>query len=439
MTRFVFCIVSFVSLTPALAVPIGYFDSVSVTSVYGWACDTADFTQFVTIKLYATMTPGTGDCHFQGADYVCFIGSGAADQQREPAVGAQCGGYSQHGFNISTPGYVVDGAGTYRIYAYAYAPTYLLPGSPLSLTSSLQSTTYLWTQPTIGPSDIDSHILVVRPSGCGPSSPLTQGQTYVVFNFNNCTTSVNPITWAVGDFTDFYPPLPVSNYQRGVSNSWYGSEAVQMQADVIGIHNHPESAGPQIGLNTMAIAYTQPDWIRPWAVTTRNRLRYSGLFTTPRAAITSPTDGVYWGLVLKFNDINIPSNAVWVDVGIFDFQSPGSFYDFAAIDSNTGLPILSSFVGGSSRFVTAVGNSWPSTPSTWTGWRFYAFDIHGDQFAYALRYMNAQLHLNYSTNPADYVLNHLNVTDEIYFASTITSAWESAAFKSMLLQFLVFQ
>jgi uncharacterized repeat protein (TIGR01451 family) len=88
--------------------PIGYLDgAVSCEVIEGWACDADNFNQALDIHLYDGPA-GSGR----------FIGSFKADQPREAAIGAQCGGNSSHSFLANIPTWLKDGQ-VHDIYGYA--------------------------------------------------------------------------------------------------------------------------------------------------------------------------------------------------------------------------------------------------------------------------------------------------------------------------------
>ncbi len=88
--------------------PKGYHDSSTCTLTYGWACDTDNYNQAIDIHFYKDGPAGTGT----------FIGSANANLPREAAVGAECGGNSDHGFTFNTPDSLKDGV-SHTIYVYA--------------------------------------------------------------------------------------------------------------------------------------------------------------------------------------------------------------------------------------------------------------------------------------------------------------------------------
>jgi len=96
-------------------------------SSWGWSCDEDDYDTPLSIHIYKDGKAGSGGT---------FIASGIASGSR-PDVGGQCGGTTNHGFNITT----LDSfpAGTYSIYAYGInigstGSNKILSGSPKTVT-----------------------------------------------------------------------------------------------------------------------------------------------------------------------------------------------------------------------------------------------------------------------------------------------------------------
>jgi hypothetical protein len=106
------------------ASPKGFHDASDCSSSRGWACDADDYSKALEIRAYSGGPAGKG----------VLVGTAAAALQREAAVGAECGGFSAHGFNFPTPASLKDGK-AHPLYIYAVniggtKPDTLLAGSP---------------------------------------------------------------------------------------------------------------------------------------------------------------------------------------------------------------------------------------------------------------------------------------------------------------------
>lgn len=102
--------------------PYGWHDSASCTENLGWACDSSDYNAALDVHFYEGAT---------------FLGAVTANQTREPAVGAACGGNPNHGFTWPTPASLKDN-NPHSITAYAINTPVgnnpQLSGSPKSIT-----------------------------------------------------------------------------------------------------------------------------------------------------------------------------------------------------------------------------------------------------------------------------------------------------------------
>ena len=124
--------------------PKGWLDAVDCNSFRGWTCDPDNYAAAIDVHFYKDGPAGTGT----------FIGSTTANQPREQAVGAECGGYTNHGFVFNTPASVKDGL-SHTIYAYAInipsGPNPQLSGSPKTLAPCTTTTTSSSTTTTTIP------------------------------------------------------------------------------------------------------------------------------------------------------------------------------------------------------------------------------------------------------------------------------------------------
>jgi hypothetical protein len=83
----------------------GILETATCESIRGWACDPDDYGQKIPVELLAV----DGNINY---------GSTVANQRRELAIAAQCGGNLWHGFVLATPASLKDGQ-THRIYVRA--------------------------------------------------------------------------------------------------------------------------------------------------------------------------------------------------------------------------------------------------------------------------------------------------------------------------------
>lgn len=114
--------------------PKGWLDRADCNSISGWTCDADNYSQPLNVHLYkdGPADSGTG-----------ITGDITANQSRESAVGAECGGNSNHGFSYDTPNSLKDGL-THFIYAYGIniggGNNSLLSGSPKTINCGTSGT-----------------------------------------------------------------------------------------------------------------------------------------------------------------------------------------------------------------------------------------------------------------------------------------------------------
>ena len=80
--------------------PKGYFDSITCTELYGWACDPNDPNKNIELHVYNTGYPGAANAE--------FIGSYKTQSESEKAINDICGGGNTHRFRIPIPQNLLD-------------------------------------------------------------------------------------------------------------------------------------------------------------------------------------------------------------------------------------------------------------------------------------------------------------------------------------------
>ncbi|MBI3332439.1 DUF11 domain-containing protein, partial [Candidatus Peregrinibacteria bacterium] len=97
-----------VQCAPSNQPPIGHLDGSNCEVLIGWACDADNFAGPIDVHLYNGPAGQGGQ----------IVGSITANAPREAAVGQQCGGNVNHGFNFPVPASLKDGQ-PHQIFAYA--------------------------------------------------------------------------------------------------------------------------------------------------------------------------------------------------------------------------------------------------------------------------------------------------------------------------------
>lgn len=118
------------STAQSLVAPKGYFDGANATHLWGWTCDSDDYSRSLGIHFYVDGPAG-------GGTGGTFIGSTVANLSR-PDVAGVCAGTTMHGFDVPTSPLLCNGR-PHTIYAYAIdpggaGPNPLLTWGPRTLT-----------------------------------------------------------------------------------------------------------------------------------------------------------------------------------------------------------------------------------------------------------------------------------------------------------------
>jgi len=126
--------------------------------------------------------------------YRAFVGSTTANQQREQAVGNECGGYRNHGFAFNTPNSVKDGK-QHTIYAYAMntpaGESFQLLGSPKTITCATPTTTS-----TTSTTQTTSSTTTSTPATTTQATEISITSTTTQTNFT--LPKINPLLIIVG-------------------------------------------------------------------------------------------------------------------------------------------------------------------------------------------------------------------------------------------------
>lgn len=118
-----------VSIVTTNQAPLGAVESISGSTITGWACDPDQPTQSVQVHFYADHTWDGGT----------ILGGATASQPSEPSINIACGGGTAHRFSFTVPTAEKSriGPGTHPVYSYAIdlagGANPLLSGSPKQL------------------------------------------------------------------------------------------------------------------------------------------------------------------------------------------------------------------------------------------------------------------------------------------------------------------
>jgi uncharacterized repeat protein (TIGR01451 family) len=173
--------------------PVGFYDgSGSCQVMSGWACDSDDYSKALTIHIY--------DGPAGGPASKLLTSSLVADQPREAAVGANCGGYNNHGFSFPIPDSLRNKQ-DHDIYAYAInvgaGDNSFLGHSVLNCgpAPTQSNVTVKKTAPaTTRPGQSLSYLITATNNGPGPASNVVVKESIpagLVYNMSVSSTSVS--------------------------------------------------------------------------------------------------------------------------------------------------------------------------------------------------------------------------------------------------------
>ncbi len=230
----------------------------------------------------------------------------------------------------------------------------------------------------------------------------------------------DPITWAVGDFTGFYPTGRVSDYQRGVNNGWYGSQAVQYQNGTFGIELHSDSIIPllyaQIDPIILDYEYDKTNPPHPFLDRTKS-LVWSIQLQIPTAYTNGTAAAHALGYVL-LQDTKSRKN-IWYGANIFDTRGTAVAVDTIMIDAangvGTGWPIIFGVAGVNGVYTSNPNGSAPFQSKPWRGFKSFSFSIPYAQMKSTIQALKAKYASlkSLSDDPADYVLLSANFDPEM--------------------------
>jgi fibronectin type 3 domain-containing protein len=231
----------------------------------------------------------------------------------------------------------------------------------------------------------------------------------------------DPITWAVGDFTGFYPTGRVSDYQRGVNNGWYGSQAVQYQNGTFGIELHSDSVIPllygQIDPVILDYEYDKTNPPHPFLDLTKS-LVWSIQLQIP-TAYTNGTAVAHAGGFVLLQDTKSRKD-IWYGACIFDTRGTAVAVDTIMIDADnngvgTGWPIVGGVAGVNGAYTSNPNGSAHFQSKPWRGFKSFSFSIPYAQMKSTIQALKAKYASlkSLSDNPADYVLLSANFDPEM--------------------------
>jgi len=226
----------------------------------------------------------------------------------------------------------------------------------------------------------------------------------------------SPITWAVGDFSGFYPSGDLTISQRGQSG--YGACAIQMQGTTVGFQLHTWSTPPEnpnyYDLLNGSLVYNWWDSYPPygWRYDTSSvKLKY--LFKVPTVYWEGEGKSVpyaYAALVLKDRTTGIK---IWFCIANYDPR--GTSHEYIGWDPGTAMAMIVTLYGPGTSYCTLATFSEITQSDLWDSWKYFDCIITRQNLTNAMQDLNLTHALGVSTNPDDYTIYQLSLQTEIYW------------------------
>lgn len=223
------------------------------------------------------------------------------------------------------------------------------------------------------------------------------------------------ISWNISDFTGFAVPNPISNYQKGIDNTWYGASSSQVYGNGMAFQCHKESgedANPAGWIYGMQVLH---DWstdlsIRPWkgyGANAKMRLQtYYGTSGSYRTGDTVQYGQMFVNLVDTVNHHNI-----WYVVSLWD--SRGVQHESVARDTViTSNFVVNTHLTFNMRYCERP--DWSHQSNKTTDEVFYCAYVSRQNLINAITDINNTFGEDLSTNPDDYAVNVIGNGVEMY-------------------------
>jgi len=199
----------------------------------------------------------------------------------------------------------------------------------------------------------------------------------------------DPVTWAVGDYSGFYPSGDLTLSQRG--QNAYGECAIQMQGTTVGFQLHTWSTPPDdpqpYDLLNGSLVY---NW---WNSYPPRGWRYDTSFVKLKYLLRVPT--VYWegegksvpytyaALVLKDETTG---TKIWF--GIVNYDPRGTSHEYIGWDPGTDMAIIATYYSSSTQYCTLAPFSSTTQSNTWNTWKYFDCIITRQNLIHALQDLN---------------------------------------------------
>ncbi|NOU36277.1 MAG: hypothetical protein HOO88_05870 [Kiritimatiellaceae bacterium] len=237
-------------------------------------------------------------------------------------------------------------------------------------------------------------------------------------------TVTNPVSWAVGDFTGYYPAGTKTLYQAANSNATYGKSALQIKASTFGVFINSWACPPlPAGGNNIYASYITYRISSPYLYAWKSSSYGASAtlvwnFDSSVDTLSATGSALPYTLCCNYMVDTSISKACWLSWRFFD---PRGDYIFVGEnigwDAMTATPTVRTMPGGT-RYSTTMGYSSSYKTNVYTNWEPFGFSVSRNQIVNIANDLNAYLATTtntyrYSTNPDDWRIQSVNVAMEM--------------------------
>jgi hypothetical protein len=236
----------------------------------------------------------------------------------------------------------------------------------------------------------------------------------------------SPVTWNVQNFTGLSVSSPANNFQRGVSDSWYGSNACQATGTSMGFQIHKDSGSnpnPVGDLYGMQLAYQWSNLnTRPWSSSLYGadpQLRLQTHYTLGADDRLGSGIVQYGQLFVSLAD-TVHQKSIWYVVSLWDSRGLQPEVIMQDFGGTTNYNVVT-HITDNAHYVTKHPSSQYSNGTGTNTW--YGAYISKTNLLNAVADLNAAFpSAGFSTNPNDYAINFIGCGTEMYSPSG-TTGW----------------
>jgi hypothetical protein len=242
--------------------------------------------------------------------------------------------------------------------------------------------------------------------------PLRKGKT-VIHTGGLGDVSASSVLWSVGDFTGFYPTGNPGDFQRGGTEDFYGSSAVQLQGYTAGMHINSCSSPATDTYKLAQVFYGWWQGVFPWRYGSKANLCVGHYAAVPNSW-TGGGSINYTYAAIAVRDMST-GNVLWIAMVQYDSRGEAALVETPIWWKELNSPLAMGYYGGQ-RYSSLVPTSHESTGQTWNDWRYYGFCVSRDQLEMMINEVNSRFDQDLSTNPDDYGLELFGIGPEMYTA-----------------------